>query len=209
VTTDVEAWLDRARELHSLAQAGLTYSENPFDLARYERLREISADLTAAVFAGPPEPVRDAVLAERGYLTPKLDVRAAVVDDVGRVLLVQEAADGHWSMPGGWADVGEGLVAGAVREVREESGYLVEATRLLGIYDKRFWGSPPAPSFILTAVVACRPVGGAPATSIETTAVGWFGRDELPELSTQRNAAPLLARVFAHHDDPTLLQDLT
>jgi len=209
VGTDVETWLGWSRELHSIAQAGLTYAENPFDTARYGRLRELTAELTAALVDGPPAPVHLAVTSEQGYLTPKLDVRAAVIDDAGRLLMVREVADGRWAMPGGWADVNEGLTAGTVREVFEESGYRVEATRLLGIYDKRHWGSPPSPWFTLTAVTACRLLGGQATPSAETTAVGWFGRDELPELSVGRTPQPLLDRVFPHHDDPTLPQDLS
>jgi ADP-ribose pyrophosphatase YjhB (NUDIX family) len=209
VSTDVETWLSWSRELHSIAQAGLTYAQNAFDQQRYQRLREITADLTAALVDGPPEPVRMTLMTETGYLTPKLDVRAAVIDDDGQMLLVREVADGRWALPGGWADVNEGLVAGAVREVREESGYLVEAIRLLGIYDKRFWGAPPALAHTLTTVVACRLTGGEPTVSYETTEVGWFPRDGLPELSAGRTPPPLLARVFAHHDDPALPQDLT
>ncbi|HEY6795543.1 MAG TPA: NUDIX hydrolase N-terminal domain-containing protein [Kineosporiaceae bacterium] len=209
MSRDVEIWLGWSRELHSIAQAGLTYAENAFDVQRYRRLREIAADLAAALSDGPPDPVRMALVGETGYLTPKLDVRAAVVDDDGRVLLVREAADGRWALPGGWADVNEGLISGAVREVREESGYRVEATRLLGIYDKRSWGAPPSPLFTLTSVVACRLLGGEATPSVETTQVGWFRRDALPELSTGRTPIPLLARVFAHHDDPTLPQDLS
>jgi ADP-ribose pyrophosphatase YjhB (NUDIX family) len=208
VGTDVETWLAWSRELHSIAQAGLTYAQSPFDVARYQRLRELTADLTAALQDGPPEPVRMAVTAATGYLTPKLDVRAAVIDDTGRLLMVREVVDGRWAMPGGWADVNEGLVAGAVREVREESGYLVASDRLLGLYDKRHWGAPPTPMFTLTAVVACRLLGGEATESYETTGVGWFARDELPELSAGRNAQPLIERVFAHHDDPSLPQDL-
>jgi len=198
-----------AHELHSIAQAGLTYAQNTYDVKRYERLRELAADLTIALTEAPPGPIRTAMLGEVGYLTPKLDVRAAVHDDTGRILMVRETADGRWALPGGWADVNEGLVQGAVREVREESGYVVEATRLLGIYDKRQWGSPPSPTFTLTTVVSCRLLGGEATTSHETDAVAWVDRDAVPELSTGRTPAALLARVFAHHDDPTLPQDLT
>jgi ADP-ribose pyrophosphatase YjhB (NUDIX family) len=209
VSADVETWLAWSRELHSIAQAGLTYTENAFDRQRYTRLREITAEFTAALADGAPERVRMAISAEVGYLTPKLDVRAAVHDDRGRVLMVREVADGRWALPGGWADVNESVVAGAVREVREESGYLVEADRLLGVYDKRQWGAPPTPTFTLTTVVACRLLGGAATTSIETDEVDWVERDGVPPLSTGRTPAPLLARVFEHHDDPTLPPDLS
>jgi ADP-ribose pyrophosphatase YjhB (NUDIX family) len=157
---------------------------------------------------GEPAPLRLAVEQAEGYLTPKLDVRAAVFDDHGRVLLVQEHVDGRWSLPGGWADVGEGLAVGAVREVREETGYVVEYERLLGIYDRERWGHPPAPWYTLKAVVSCRPIGGEATTSMETDAVEWFGRDEVPELSSGRTSARLLERVFEHHDDPRLPPDV-
>jgi ADP-ribose pyrophosphatase YjhB (NUDIX family) len=209
VTTDDATWLSWAHELHSIAQAGLTYAQNSYDVNRYERLRELAADLTVALADAPPEPIRMAMLSEVGYLTPKLDVRAAVHDQDGRVLMVRETADGRWALPGGWADVNEGLVEGAVREVREESGYEVEAIRLLGIYDKRQWGAPPSPTFTLTTVVSCRLLGGEPTTSNETDAVAWVERCDVPELSTGRTPARLLTRVFEHHDDPTLPPDLS
>jgi ADP-ribose pyrophosphatase YjhB (NUDIX family) len=208
VSEDVETWLAWSRELHAIAQAGLTYSQNGFDHQRYTRLREIAADLAVALSDGPPEPVRTAITGEVGYLTPKLDVRAAVRDDEGRLLMVREVADGRWALPGGWADVNEGLIAGAVREVREESGYVVRAERLLGIYDKRHWGAPPSPTFTLTSVVACRLLGGEATTSYETSEVRWADRDDLPPLSTGRNPQPLMTRIFEHLDDPTLPQDL-
>ncbi|RJK96967.1 NUDIX hydrolase [Vallicoccus soli] len=201
-------WLGWVRELQSMAQAGLTYSDNPYDLERYARLRGLAAAMLAELADADPERVRLLLEAETGYLTPKLDVRAAVHDAEGRVLLVREVQDGLWTLPGGWADVGESLAEGAVREVREESGYVVERDRLLGFYERERWGHPPMPAFTLKAVVACRLVGGAPAHSTETDGVGWYARDALPPLSTGRCSPQLLARVFAHHDDPSLPPDL-
>jgi ADP-ribose pyrophosphatase YjhB (NUDIX family) len=208
VAADGDTWLAWTRELHAIAQAGLTYAQNEYDLQRYTRLRLIVADLTAALVDAPPDPIRTALLSEQGYLTPKLDVRAAVHDDAGRVLMVREVADGGWALPGGWADVNEGLVEGAVREVREESGYVVQGERLLGIYDKRHWGAPPNVFYTLTTVVGCRLVGGRATTSYETDGVSWIARDDVPPLSIGRTPAALLARVFEHHDDPTLPPDL-
>jgi ADP-ribose pyrophosphatase YjhB (NUDIX family) len=201
-------WLAWVREVRSLALAGLAYTESPFDRERYERLEQVSAEMTAALSDGDPEPVRLLLAAEDGYLTPKLDVRAAVHDDRGRLLLVRERRDGRWTLPGGWADVGEGVAAGAVREVREESGYVVAYERFLGLYDRERWGHPPAVQYTLKAVVACTLVGGTATPSIETTAVDWFGRDEIPELSVGRTSARLVRRVFEHHDDPGLPPDV-
>jgi ADP-ribose pyrophosphatase YjhB (NUDIX family) len=202
-------WLGRVRALHAIAQEGLAYADNPFDEARYARLKQVTADIAGALDAeGPPGPLRLAVEQADGYLTPKLDVRAAVFDDDGRVLLVRELRDRRWSLPGGWADVGEGVAAGAVREVREESGYLVEYERFFGLYDRERWGHPPMPLFTLKAVVGCRLVGGEAAVSTETDGVGWFARDGVPELSLGRTSERLLARAFEHRDDPTLPPDI-
>jgi ADP-ribose pyrophosphatase YjhB (NUDIX family) len=204
-----DAWLARVRALSALAQEGLTYTRDPFDVARYTRLKELAADLAAALDAeGTPAPLRLAVENADGYLTPKLDVRAAVFDEQGRVLLVRERRDQRWTLPGGWADIGEGLAEGAVREVREESGYLVEYDRLFGVYDREKWGLERGPWFTLKAVLGCRLVGGSAATSLETDGVDWFGRDALPELSPGRTPERLLARVFEHHDDPALPPDV-
>lgn len=203
-----QTWLARVRELHSLAQVGLEYADNGYDAERYGRLLELAADMTASLAAGDPEPVRMLMLERTGYVTPKLDVRAAVFDEQGRILLVQEAVDRAWSPPGGWADVNESLTEGAVREVEEESGYLVVAGRLLGLYERERWGHPPSPHFTYKAVVACRLVGGEPRASHETLDVGWFARDALPPLSLPRVSPQLVARMFEHHDDPGLAQDL-
>lgn len=201
-------WLARVREVHALAQAGLTYADNAFDLERYARLRDLAADMAAALAVDEPERVRMALLGESGYLTPKLDVRAAVFDGAGRLLLVREVSDGGWAMPGGWADVNASLAEAAVREVEEESGYAVSVQRLLGFYERERWGHPPMPFFTLKAVLACRLEGGVPRESHETDGIGWFGRAELPPLSQTRGSSRLLARVFEHHDDPSLPPDI-
>jgi ADP-ribose pyrophosphatase YjhB (NUDIX family) len=203
------AWLARVRALQAIAQEGLAYADNPFDAARYARLKHVTADIADALDSeGPPGPLRLAVEQADGYLTPKLDVRAAVFDDDDRVLLVRELRDRRWSLPGGWADVGEGIAAGAVREVREESGYVVEYERFFGLYDRERWGHPPTPLFTLKAVVGCRLVGGEATTSTETDGVDWFARDAVPELSLGRTSQRLLARAFEHHDDPALPPDV-
>jgi ADP-ribose pyrophosphatase YjhB (NUDIX family) len=207
-----DGWLDRVRALQAIAQEGLAYTRDPFDRDRFTRLQDLTAELAADVLA-PDDAVRGvavatAVRAESGYLTPKLDVRAAVHDGDGGLLLVREVSDGRWSLPGGWADVGETLAEGVVREVQEETGYAVEVERLLGIYDRERWGHPPMLHFTLKAVLRCRLVGGAATPSTETDSVDWFARDGLPPLSVGRTSPELLARVFAHCDDPGLPPDL-
>ncbi len=201
-------WLTRFREIQSLAMAGLTYSANAYDLQRYDRLRDLAAEMTADLASLDAAEVTMLFRQDSGYLTPKLDVRAAVHDDQGRVLMVRETSDGRWTLPGGWADVGESLAEGTVREVREESGYVVEAQRLLGLYERERWGHPPLPFFTLKSVIACRLVGGEATPSLETSEVAWVARDAVPPLSVGRISPRLLERVFAHHEDPTLPPDL-
>jgi ADP-ribose pyrophosphatase YjhB (NUDIX family) len=207
-----DGWLDRVRALQAIAQEGLTYTKDPWDRDRFGRLRDLTARLAAEVLtadgATPAESIAHAVRAESGYLTPKLEVRAAVHDETGRLLLVREVSDGRWSLPGGWADVGETLAEGVVREVREETGYAVEVERLLGVYDRERWGHPPMLHFTLKAVLRCRLVGGEATLSTETDAVAWFAPGELPPLSVGRTSPELLARVFLHRDDAGLPPDL-
>jgi ADP-ribose pyrophosphatase YjhB (NUDIX family) len=201
-------WLTDVRELHAIAQEGLTYASSPYDLQRYQRLLDLAERMATALADGDPDPIKLELTEDAGYLTPKLDLRAAVHDEAGRVLLVKETADGCWSLPGGWADVNESLVEGTVREVLEESGYEVTAERLLGIYERERWGHPPLVHFTLKAVLRCRLVGGSPTTSAETAGCGWFAREEIPPLSLTRTSPQILRRVFEHHDAPGLPPDL-
>jgi len=191
----------------TIAQAGLTYARDPYDLARYRELREIAAEMTAAATQLPLDAVRFAYEAERGYFTPKIDARAFVLNERGEVLLARETADGLWSLPGGWADVGESLRENVVREVREETGYEVEAIRLLAVYDKAKHVHPPETLYCYKAFVLCRLLGGEPRTSVETSEVGFFDRASLPELSTPRVTNAQLTRMFELASDPTAATD--
>lgn len=207
---DDEARIDRLRawaeRLQSVAQAGLTYTGDAYDLERYRALRALAAEMLAAATGAPLGQVTRVVEAERGYLTPKVDVRAAVFRE-GKVLLVREQTDGRWSLPGGWADVGASPGENAVREVREETGYLVRTERLVAVYDKAKHQRLDGLFHVYKLFVRCALLGGEPSTSIETTAVGFFGRDELPPLSTPRVTEAQIARMFEHHDHPDLPTD--
>lgn len=127
-------WLGWAAELQSLAQAGLAYSGDPYDLERFERIRAISAEMVAHMSDIPVNKVRELFCEESGYQTPKIDTRAAVFKD-NKILLVREN-DGLWSLPGGWADVGISAAENAAKEVREEAGLEVEVERLIAVEDR-------------------------------------------------------------------------
>jgi ADP-ribose pyrophosphatase YjhB (NUDIX family) len=194
-------WLQWAQRLQSISQAGLTYARDPFDRERFEQIQTIAAELVAAGLRQPIENVQAWLRAEAGYATPKVDVRTAVFQQ-DRILLVRETSDGCWSVPGGWADVGESAAEVAAREVREESGYQVRITRLLAVYDKAKHDHPTSLWYVYKLFFLGELTGGAPLVSHETDAVAWFARSELPELSTERVSADQIARLFELRDNP-------
>jgi ADP-ribose pyrophosphatase YjhB (NUDIX family) len=195
-------WLEWARRLQAIAQTGLTYSLSPFDTERYEAVRGIAAEIMArGAGLDDAAAVVELFRGDVGYATPKVDVRAAVFDG-GRVLMVREREDGCWTLPGGWADVGSAPSVNVVREVREESGYEVEVIKLAGVYDRNLHGHPAIPFHAYKMFFICRLSGGAPAVSHETDGVGFFGEDEIPELSLTRVVPGQIRHMFDHWRHP-------
>ncbi|MQA04032.1 MAG: NUDIX domain-containing protein [Streptosporangiales bacterium] len=197
-----------------MAAIGRTYATDGYDRQRYERLQVLAAEMLADLAGTSPGRVADLYLPDKGYVTPKVDVRAAVRDEAGRLLLVQERSDGCWALPGGWADIGDAPADVAVRETAEEAGYPVEPVRLLGVYDRDApqWNHPPHAYHVYKVVVACQLLGaadGGPADGAggEIADVGFFPPDQLPPLSKTRNSAELLARIVARLDDPAAPAD--
>ena len=190
-------WLDWAVELQSLAQAGLTYGHDVYDRERYERIREIAAEMVACGADMPIEKVRGLFCDEVGYQTPKLDTRAAIFDGE-RILLVRENS-GRWSLPGGWVDVNLSVGENAVKEVREEAGRIVTAKRILAVQDRAKHNEPACAWNICKVFIECALVGGEFRENIETTASGWFGEDELPELDVDKNTEEQIQMCFRAH----------
>lgn len=200
MTAPVDAeptWLELGRELRAIAQIGLTFSTDPYDQQRYERVRELAAALLAQGAGLEREALIEAFAFERGYATPKVDVRAAAFRD-GRILLVREVSDGAWTLPGGWADVNETPAESAVREVREESGFLTRAVKLAAIHDYRRHNRPRHLDSIYKLFFICEIVGGAAQASLETSEAAFFERDALPSLSIGRTTAAQIERMFEH-----------
>jgi ADP-ribose pyrophosphatase YjhB (NUDIX family) len=196
-------WLKWAREIEAIGQTGLFYSTNDFDRQRYGRLVDLAAEILAQPTVMDAEMLKKVFLDQRGYATPKVDVRGAVFKE-GRLLMVRERIDGCWSMPGGWADVNEPPAAMVEREVWEESGYKVKAYRLVGVYESNHDHAPLEVFHAYKLVFLCNLIGGEAATSIETTDNGFFPQDQMPPFSLSRTNARIVADVFAHQDDPNL-----
>src|SRR5262249_51777447 len=142
--------------------------------------------------------IRALLRIEQGYATPKIDVRGAVFD-ANRVLLVREQSDGLWTLPGGWADVGESPTEAVVREIREESGFETQVCKLVALYDRRKHAHPPMLFHVYKALFLCDILGGRASPGLETSAAVFFGRDELPQLSIARVTLYQIDRLFAHH----------
>lgn len=199
-------WLLWSRQLQSIAQAGLTFSSNPYDIERYQLLRGLAAEMLAEGAGAPLEHLAPLLKHETGYLTPKIDIRAAVFDAADRLLFVREASDhGRWTLPGGWADVNLTPAENALKEVREESGYEAHIVKLAAAWDRARQGHPASLWSCLKMFFVCELAGGTARTSHETTGVAWFGRDEIPaDLSEGRVLRHQVERMFAHRADPAL-----
>ncbi|MCY9658022.1 NUDIX hydrolase [Paenibacillus chondroitinus] len=189
-------WLQWAKEIQAISQAGLAYGENGYDLERYEALRKISVEMMSHFTDTPIDKVTELFASDTGYQTPKVDIRAVVLKE-NKVLLVKERADGAWALPGGWADIGYTPSEVAVKETREEAGYQVKPVRLLAVLDKKCHAHPPAPNYVYKIFILCELVGGeALEVSLETTEVGFFGAHELPPLSIERNTVEQVKRMI-------------
>lgn len=194
-------WLRWAREIQALSQTGYHYSENDYQRERYRRLAEIAAEIFSSHTDLPFQPVLSSFLSQEGYATPRVDVRAAVFRD-GQLLLVRERADGCWTMPGGWADVGDRPSEAVEREVWEEAGYRVKARRLIGVYD----ANRVEPLDLYQAfkiVFLCELLEGEARTSFETSEVAFFGPNEIPtQLSGERTNARHIRDAFNYYRHP-------
>ncbi len=201
-------WLEWAQKLQAIAQNGLTYCESQYDIERYEQLRLIAAEIMANYTEAEPSYILDLFNQEKGYATPKVDVRGAVFQDQ-KILLVQERQDGLWTLPGGWVDIGDSPSSAVEREVYEESGYKTQAVKLLAAYDRNHnrHEHPPLAHHVYKLFFQCKLVSGTPTISSETEKVEFFGEQKIPELSLTRVVPSQITRLFEHYRNPNLLTD--
>ena len=189
-----EKWLEWAIELQSLAQAGLTYGKDVYDRERYERIRDISAEILSYKTDISVEKVKNLFCNEVGYQTPKLDTRAAVFEHE-KILLVKEN-NGKWSLPGGWVDVNLSVKENTVKEVKEESGLDVTADRIIAIQDRDRHNLPAYAYGVCKIFVLCSVLGGEFEKNIETTEFRYFNKAELPELAPEQNTKEQIEMCF-------------
>lgn len=192
-----DAVMASIRELIGIAQTGLAYSKDPYDIERYQQL----LDTTQHLLAKQPSPLTPQLLnnlvADTGYATPKMDIRAAVFDGE-RILLVKEIEDGLWSLPGGWADINHSPAEVAAKEVLEETGLRVRPRKLVAFTDRRLHPHPPMLLHVYKAFFLCDVLDGTLRPSLETSDARFFDEHELPELSTARVTPGLIAMMYRH-----------
>ncbi len=198
--------LIQAQRLQALAQAGLAYANNTYDIERYEEIRAISVTLLRELTDEPFEKIIRMFASEEGYQTPKVDIRAVVFREGPEILLVREKIDGgKWTLPGGWADIGYTPFEVAAKEAFEETGLIVKPLRLLALFDKRKHSHPPQPWQTYKAFIQCEVHGGSLIQDTqETMGARWFRADELEslDLSTDRVTASQLENIFSLASDP-------
>lgn len=178
-------WLEFAKKVHAIAETGLTFNNNEYDLERYEQLKQLSFEMLSIIGNTSPEIISNLFSHQKGYQTPKIDVRGVVIENE-QILMVREKIDGCWTLPGGWADVGLSPYENVVKEVREESGLKVEPVRLLSLMDKKNHAHPPTPWYCYKIFVLCRRSGGELKAGMETLDTAFFSKDSLPPLSEER-----------------------
>ena len=200
-----QKWLDWAVELQALAQAGLFYSKDIYDIERFRRIREIAAEMLVSPAGLPLEQIQDLFCGETGYQTPKLDSRGVVFQQ-DRILLVQEN-NGLWSLPGGWVDVNLSVGENTVKEVKEEAGLDVRADRVIAVLDRKKHNPEIHPFNICKVFILCSLLGGSFQPNSETIASGWFDLDDLPPLAENKTTKAQIQMCFdAYHDEHRAVQ---
>ena len=200
---EIPQWLKWAREIQQLSQTGLAFAVTKYEKQRYEKLMEIISEITEQHTFLEKDSLKKIFMNHPGYATPKVDVRAAVINDERKILLVQEKSDQRWAMPGGWADVGDVPSEVAIRETKEESGYDVKPVKLIGVFDANRVPNGLEFFHAFKIVFLCELTGGFPQTSDETIAVDYFEPDKLPALSFNRTNQKHINEIILHINNPS------
>ncbi|MGA2406986.1 MAG: NUDIX hydrolase [Bacteroidales bacterium] len=190
-----DKWLQWASQLQSIAQAGLTFSADRYDLDRYEKLRNIVVEILHEYTDVDSKKVRELFASETGYQTPKIDIRASVFKE-NKILMVKEKIDGAWSLPGGWADVNTSVSESAIRECLEEAGAVVKPKRIVAIHLGNKHNNPLFPYTIYKIFIECELIENSFKENTETLEAGFFEPDKLPELSFHRNTPDQIKMCF-------------
>ena len=194
-------WLEWAKRIQALSQAGLTFSKDIYDIERYEELRKISVEIMSKYTELEMKKIKHLFANETGYQTPKVDVRGVVFKNQ-QILMVKENNDNKWALPGGFCDIGLSPSENVVKEIKEESGYDVVPVRLIALFDKNKHPHPPDPYHYYKIFILCEIIGGEATIGIETNNIQFFSENNLPQLSTNRNTESQIKTLFEFLRNP-------
>lgn len=194
-------WLEWAKRIQSISQAGLTFSKDIYDVERYEELRKISVEIMSKYTDIEMDKIKDLFANETGYQTPKVDVRGVVFKNQ-QILMVKENIDDKWALPGGFCDIGLSPSENVVKEIKEESGFDVIPVRLIALLDKDKHPHPPEPYHYYKIFILCEIIGGEATIGIETNNIQFFAEHNLPQLSTNRNTESQIKTLFEFLRNP-------
>jgi len=187
-------WIKWISEMQAIAQTGLEYTENVYDRERYEQLITLAAKITAQYTEHDMEQIKNIFAQETGYATPKIDVRAVIIEG-NQILLAQESSDGLWSLPGGWADVNHSAGESVLKEIKEETGCQAEIIRLLAFWDKQKHDYPPQWPHTYKCFFQCKLLDRNFDPNHEIIAVKFFPLDQLPDMSVNRVTASQIIKL--------------
>jgi ADP-ribose pyrophosphatase YjhB (NUDIX family) len=196
------ALFENIKRIRAIAQLGLVYSTNEYDTERYQELLDISHSMTSLLTGIDKSEIAACFRIETDYVTPKVDIRVVLFNDRREILLVKEKADGNWSLPGGWADIGFSPTEIAIKEALEETGLHVRPVRLLAVIDKRCHPYPPALHYAYKLFILCTPEDGELHTAFDILDVGYFAQNNLPPLSEERVIKEHIDLMFTFRDNP-------
>ena len=205
-------WLRWAKQVQAISQSGLTFTRDPYDVERYEQLQRLAAEMMSHHCDTETAVIHNLFTQHTGYATPKVGVRAAVFRENvagSEILMVKETyGDALWTVPGGYADVGDSPSEAIVREVWEETGYEVKPVKLTAVYDIDKQGQPERPFSLYRLFFLCKIIGGQPIDgNVEIEAVDFFPQQKLPPLSSDKITKPQISRQFDHFQQPDLATD--
>lgn len=190
------------QKLLAISNSGINYSKDPYDVERFNEIFDITQE-----FINSQSNNKNLTLEkEAGYPTPKIDVRALILDKDNKVLLVEDPKTKSWSLPGGFADVGTSPVENVVKEVIEEAGLSVSVSNLIAVYDTNKSNPENSLAHYYKLVYYCKRLSGNLTTSIETSSVQYFDIDQLPKLSTKRITEQQIRECFNNRESKTIIE---
>ena len=183
-------------ELRAISTTGLYYAKTDYDKERYQQILSVALGLLATLEERPFEEVKREFIEDNWLHMSPASGAEAVIFHEDKIMLIKRSDNGLWAVPGGLVEVGETLAEAAVRELWEETGIHAQATKLLGIFDSRLWHSKTK-AHLFHAIFLAETSNLVPKTSIEATEIGFFGEDDLPQLSYgHEHRVPLLFRIL-------------